>query len=53
MFDSHLRSKALVATTYHGDDFGLNCLVQGDETKVEHKVKLKGIISLVYSDGCM
>jgi hypothetical protein len=26
--------------TYHGDDFGLDSLVQGDETEIEREVEL-------------
>ena len=36
--------------TYHGDDFRLKCLVQGDQTQVENEVELrKGLARLV---GC-
>lgn len=27
--------------TYHGDDFGLDSLVDGDEAKIEREVKLR------------
>ena len=37
--------------TYHGDDFSLESLVQGDQTQVENKVELrKGLARLV---GCL
>lgn len=37
-----------VVATYHGDDFGLNGLVQGDKAEVEGEVEL-GCISVAHS----
>lgn len=34
-----------VVATYHGDDFGLDGLIQGDQAEVEGEVELDGILA--------
>jgi hypothetical protein len=34
-----------VVATYHGDDLGLEGLVQGDQTEVEGEVELRGMLA--------
>lgn len=34
-----------VVATYHGDDLGLDGLIQGDQTEVEGEVELRSILA--------